>query len=156
MVTNSKIIDGITEVNHQFFWLEILFYGYALVLVWPTMVKLFILFSSCFLCYFGHESSSLFHQMSRYVTKPTKWHMHPVKTQISLGICPVWSVFAVCSMDNLGPKLSSCGQWRLWSDCGLIRLGGCPGWSESSLGALVILLVLSCGGSYLMVLFWPT
>ena len=31
----------------------------------------------------------------------------------------------------------------------LIRLGGCPGWSESSLGA-VILLVLSCRGSYLV------
>ena len=29
-----------------------------------------------------------------------------------------------------------------------IRLGGCPGWSESSLGAQVILLVLSCCGSY--------
>ena len=30
----------------------------------------------------------------------------------------------------------------------LIRLGGCPGSSESSLGAHVILLVLSCCGSY--------
>ena len=30
----------------------------------------------------------------------------------------------------------------------LIRLGGCPGWSKSLLGATVILLVLSCGGSY--------
>ena len=29
----------------------------------------------------------------------------------------------------------------------LIKLGGCPGWSESSLGAQVILLVLSCCGS---------
>ena len=29
----------------------------------------------------------------------------------------------------------------------LISLGGCPGRSESSLGAHVILLVLSCGGS---------
>ena len=29
----------------------------------------------------------------------------------------------------------------------LIRLGGCPGWSESSLGAHAILLVLSSGGS---------
>ena len=29
----------------------------------------------------------------------------------------------------------------------LIRLGGCPGWSESSLGAHAILLVLSRGGS---------
>ena len=32
-------------------------------------------------------------------------------------------------------------QWRL------IRLGGCPGWSESSLGAHAILLVLLWGGS---------
>ena len=31
----------------------------------------------------------------------------------------------------------------------MIRLGWCPGWSESSLGAQVILLVLSCGGSYI-------
>ena len=30
----------------------------------------------------------------------------------------------------------------------LIRLGRCTGWSESSLGAHVILLVLSCGGSF--------
>ena len=29
--------------------------------------------------------------MSQRMTKPTKWHVHPVKTQISLGICPVWS-----------------------------------------------------------------
>ena len=29
----------------------------------------------------------------------------------------------------------------------LIRLGGCPGWSESLLGAQVITLVLSCSGS---------
>ena len=25
------------------------------------------------------------------MTKPTKWHVHPVKTQINLGIRPVWS-----------------------------------------------------------------
>ena len=31
-----------------------------------------------------------------------------------------------------------------------LRLGGCPGWSESSLGAHVILLVLSRGGSLMM------
>ena len=30
----------------------------------------------------------------------------------------------------------------------LIRLGGCPGWSESSLGEHVVLLVLSCGGLF--------
>ena len=29
------------------------------------------------------------------MAKPTKWHLHPAKTQISLGIRPVLSVFAV-------------------------------------------------------------
>ena len=28
-------------------------------------------------------------KMSRLVTKPTKWHVRPAKTQISLGIRPV-------------------------------------------------------------------
>ena len=42
--------------------------------------------------------------MSRLVTKPTKWHVHPAKTLINLGIrCPLSA------------------QRRL------IRLGGCPG-----------------------------
>ena len=31
-----------------------------------------------------------------------------------------------------------------------IRLGGCPGWSESSLGAHAILLVLSWGGPFIV------
>ena len=35
--------------------------------------------------------------VSRYMTKPTKSHVRPAKTQISLGIHPVWSVFAVPS-----------------------------------------------------------
>ena len=28
--------------------------------------------------------------MSGLMTKPTKWHVRPAKTQISLGIRPVW------------------------------------------------------------------
>ena len=41
----------------------------------------------------------------------------------------------------------------------LIRLGGCPGWSESSLGAHATLLVLSWGGSFIFIqkdsfVFW--
>ena len=47
--------------------------------------------------------------------------------------------------DQPGPKVSSCRQRRL------IRLGGCPGWFESSLGAQVILLVFSWRGSYIHV-----
>ena len=37
----------------------------------------------------------------------------------------------------------------------LIRLGGCPGWSESSLDAYAILLVLSWGGSFFFLYLGP-
>ena len=61
------------------------------------------------------------HCLSRH-DEINKMSVRPAKTQISLGIRPVWSVIAVRSMGSLGPKL-------------LIRLGGCPGWCESLLGA---------------------
>ena len=70
--------------------------------------------------------------MSRSVTKPTKWHVRPAKTQISLGIRPVWS------------ESSLCAQWVakerffMLTAKTLISLSGCPGWSESSLGAHII------------------
>ena len=35
--------------------------------------------------------------MSRLMTKPTNWHVRPAKTQISLGIRPVWSESSVCA-----------------------------------------------------------
>ena len=38
----------------------------------------------------------------------------------------------------------------------LIRMGGCPGWSESSLGANIILLVLSWSSSFIVCLFCHT
>ena len=57
------------------------------------------------------------------------------KDSDNAGHQPIWSVFAMRSMGSLGPKLPSCGQW--WP----VRLGVCPGWSELSLGAYVILLV---------------
>ena len=64
-------------------------------------------------------------EMSRDMTKLTKW----VKTQISLGIRPVWSVFAVRMKKAWVLSYPLSAQWRL------IRLGGCPGWSEPLLGA---------------------
>ena len=46
----------------------------------------------------------------------TNKSVRPAKTQISLGIRPVRSVFAVRLMGSWGPTVSSCGQRRLWSD----------------------------------------
>ena len=53
--------------------------------------------------------------MSQCMTKPTKWHVHLVKTQISPGIRPVWS------------ESSLCAKWKAKST------SRCPGWSEPSL-----------------------
>ena len=36
-------------------------------------------------------------QVSRCKTKPKKWHVRPAKTQISLGIRPVWSESPLCA-----------------------------------------------------------
>ena len=55
-------------------------------------------------------------------------------------------VFAVCMKKPWVLSYPLSAQQRL------IRLGGCPGWSESSLGAHFVLLVLSCCGSFVM--FW--
>ena len=83
--------------------------------------------------------------LSRLMTKPTKWHVRPAKTQISLGIRPVWSASVLCA------------QWAARTQAffmptakTLIRLGGCPGWSESLLGAHAILLVWVRGGSLVL------
>ena len=35
--------------------------------------------------------------LSHLMTKLTKWSMCPLKTQISLGICPVWSESLLCA-----------------------------------------------------------
>ena len=35
--------------------------------------------------------------LSCNMTKPTKWHVCPAKTQISLGIRPVWSEYSMCA-----------------------------------------------------------
>ena len=78
------------------------------------------------------------------MTKPTKWNVRPVKTQISLGIYPVSS------------ESSLCGQWVAKDQTFLHadskdpdETGPMPSWSESLLGAHAILLVFLWGGSYL-------
>ena len=43
------------------------------------------------------------HKMSLILTKPTKWHVRSAKTQISLGIRPVWSESSLSAWRNLGP-----------------------------------------------------
>ena len=71
-------------------------------------------------CWFCHDAAQMFYQcspsyfcsmlnlkatlpknlwkkMSHLMTKLTKWHVRPAKTQISLGIRPVWSESSLCA-----------------------------------------------------------
>ena len=61
---------------------------------------------------------------------------------VTSGIRPVWSESSLSMKKSWDLGYPVSGQRRL------IRLGGCRGWSESSLGAQVILLVLSCSGRF--------
>ena len=54
------------------------------------------------ICYNEIGGVRLNMNMNQSTTKPTKCHVHPAKTQISLGICPVLSVFAVRMRKHLG------------------------------------------------------
>ena len=96
-----------------------------------------------FICEFHyHErepNAQSFHQVSQDMIKPTKWHMRPAKTQISLGICPVWSESSLCA--QLVAKEPS----FLHADSEDSDQTGRMIWVFA--GCTLILLVLSCPGS---------
>ena len=81
-------------------------------------------------------------EMSPGMTTPTTWSVYQAKTQISLT-----RVFAWRSAGSQGHS------FFMRTAKSLIRLGGGPGWSESSLDAKVILLVFLSSGSNA---FWPS
>ena len=68
-------------------------------------------------------------------TKPTKWHVRPAKTQISLGIRPVWSESSVrmkkawnlsypLNLQSAWRKLGTLAtHWRLGSACASAQAG---------------------------------
>ena len=58
-------------------------------------VGLAVEYSSCFI-------SVLNLDLSHLVTKPTKGHVRPAKTQISLGIHKIWSESSLSAWRNLG------------------------------------------------------
>ena len=61
--------------------------------------------------------------------KNNKISVRPAKTQINLGICPVWSKSSLSAWRKLGSLTT---HWAHSEDSD--QTGGCPGWSESSLG----------------------
>ena len=74
-------------------------------------------------------------------------HVRPAKMQISLGVRPESSLSAWRNFGSLATHWAHSEDWSDWAET-LIRLGGYTCWSESSLDTQVILIVLSCCGSF--------
>ena len=93
-------------------------------------------------CYFTCLASKKVH-MSRLVTKPTKWHVRPVKTPNNLGIRQVLSESSLSTVRILGALAT---HWAHSEDSD--QTGRMPRLIWVFAGRTVILMVLSRGGSY--------
>ena len=81
--------------------------------------------------------------LSHLMTKPTKWHVCPAKTWVSLGICPVWSKSLMSTWRNHG---SLATHWAHSEDSD--QTGQMPRMIWVFVGCTVIFLVLSWCGSF--------
>ena len=142
----------------------------------------FLWCQSCFcLACLSHPGIKLLSQtvhhcyVSRLMTKPTKWHVRPAKTQISLDIRPVWSESSLSAWGKLG-SLASIPNSKFihfsgytiiynYMRCNTIsNILVATHWTHSEdsdqtermprliwvlVGRTVILFVLSWGGSYI-------
>ena len=81
--------------------------------------------------------------INRHMTNPTKWLCAQRRLRSAWATAQSDQSLRCPHEETLGPQLPFERTAKA-----LIRLGECPGWSESSLGAKAILLVLSWGGSH--------
>ena len=81
-------------------------------------------------------------QMSRDMTKPTKWVYTQRRLRSAWASARFDQSLRCLHEETFGPKLPIERTAKT-----LIKLGGCPGWSESSLGAHSFCLILSYRGS---------
>ena len=98
--------------------------------------------------------------LSRLMTKPTKWHVRPAKTRISLGIRPVWSETSLSAWRKLVPLAT---HWADSEDSD--QTGWIPRLIRVFAGRIITLLVLSWGGLFIYFglfscrirhVLWPT
>ena len=92
---------------------------------------------------FFHNFSSLANpeQMSRLMTKPTKWPVRPAKTQLNLDIRPVWSESSLSAWRKIGALAA---HWAHSEDSD--QTERMPRLIRVFAGRTFILLVLSWGG----------
>ena len=114
---------------------------------WSFYIRIKVLNSLLGFCilYFC-EADKVFILIKKNVVRAAREKMYfrsfaPSEDWISLLTCAVCTVFAESALDLQECKASLEKQWRL------IRLRGCAGWSESSLGAHVWKYLFSRSGS---------
>ena len=128
-IINSLVID---ECNILIIFF---FYWRTQWILFPISLML-VLQSSIWNCRCAKVSRKIIHFYQEFHIheprhdKTNKMSVRPAKTQISLGIRPVWSESSLSAWRNLGSLASHWAQAKT-----LIGLDGCLGWSESSLGA---------------------
>ena len=66
--------------------------------------------------YVSNKTVTLCFNMSPLMTKPSKWSVHPAKTQISPGIRPVWSESSLSALRNSGSSATHWAHNEDWSD----------------------------------------
>ena len=95
------------------------------------------------LFFLGPQSCGLISlHLSWSITKPTKWPVHLAKTQISLGIRPVWSESSLSAKEELYPWLS------LECTAKTDRLGRCSRLISVLAGCIDHLL---CSGTFVLI-----
>ena len=113
---------------------------YSKQIVWQKNSTCSYLAHTCSWYIYNKNSLRFTNELPR--DKTNKMVVRPAKTQISLGICPVWSESSLSAWRNLG---SLATQWAHSEDSD--QTGWMPRLTWVIAGRTTILLVLSRGGS---------
>ena len=73
--------------------------------------------------------ADLLYSLSQRMTKPTKWHVRPAKTQISLGIRPVWLESSLCAQWVKVPSFLHADS-EDWSDLADVQADQSLRWAD--------------------------
>ena len=119
--------------------LRLLLFAYAIrhVFSWPGSIYMSQKCAKWQIIYQNTDNQPFYRStnLSNYVFEPPHDKtnivtMRPAKTQISLGVRPVWSESSLCAQ-----WVAKDQSFFMRTETTLIRLCGRPGWSESSQGA---------------------
>ena len=93
--------------------------------------------------------------MSPPHVKTNKMAVRPAKTQISLGIRPVWSESLLSAWRKLGSLATHWAQRRLWSDWADAQADLSLRWAQSHFVGFVMSRLILCW-SYFWISIWST